>query len=237
MTLCKQCSSSYSSIGQHWSKSSKCNFPDLTNYKKNILRGLLMGDGSICKQKKSWTPRMKCRMTNYEYLEYLDNTFDRLSNGVHKSKTGDQMKEQAQDRLFGDWSNASEFSDVYRWSTVTHPWMDELHSWYDSGVKVFPESISLNSTILKHWYVCDGSIGKSNNIRITICNEWENKDKIRSYFSDIGFEVSNWDDREINDRRYCSVCFTKEQSEKIFKYMGEPLPGFGYKWPNNNRKI
>jgi hypothetical protein len=34
-----------------------------------------------------------------------------------------------------------------------------------------------------------------------------------------------------DDGEKCALVFFADKSEKIFDYIGEPLPGFEYKWP------
>lgn len=60
-------------------------------------------------------------------------------------------------------------------------------------------------------------------------NEKNNTDKIESYFTTYcGVNKFHWDESENR----CDLVFTVDTTEKLFDYMGEPLPGFEYKWPN-----
>jgi hypothetical protein len=63
-------------------------------------------------------------------------------------------------------------------------------------------------------------------------NQRKNKDKIEKYFQDIGHPVSRWRDTKVRDERYkTSIIFNKKETEELFDYMGEALPGFSYKFP------
>jgi hypothetical protein len=54
-------------------------------------------------------------------------------------------------------------------------------------------------------------------------NEIENKQKIESYFKRSGIpKPVNWMDY--------GMYWDKSDSIELLKYMGEPLPGFEYKW-------
>ena len=37
-----------------------------------------------------------------------------------------------------------------------------------------------------------------------------------------------------DSRRGCNARWTVDESKELFDYMGDPLPGFEYKWPNYN---
>jgi len=171
--------------------------------------------------KSDGNPSMKVEMKNREYLKHLSNELGFLSTGVI--------------------SKASETTFSIR--TVCHPELSEYSGWYSSGEKVFPEDIELTPTVLKHWYVCDGSknIGNASanpRVILYIANEYENIDKIDSYFEHSNIPTpSNYVVRE-RGRHYnnethisCSAQFTVKDSKKIWEYMGEPPSGFSRKWP------
>jgi hypothetical protein len=119
---------------------------------------------------------------------------------------------------------------VYHWQTRNHPDFSTFRDWYGSGAKVFPEDIRLTPTVLKHWYVCDGNLAKSESypyIRIGISNEKDNKEKIEGYFENAGLPRPQWYTKGETGHQ---LSFTVEESLEIFDYIGGPLPGFEYKW-------
>ena len=113
---------------------------------------------------------------------------------------------------------------------MSHPELDEYAQWFSSGNKLFPDDVKLTPTVLKHWYCCDGhriEHSASSAIEIAMTNERENQGKIESMFERAGFEVSNWN---TSGNRF-HARFTVAESMDMWKYMGDPLPSFSYKWP------
>lgn len=125
--------------------------------------------------------------------------------------------------------SSENYSDVYVWYTSNNEEFQEFAEWYSTGEKVFPEDIDLTPTVLKYWYVCDGSLHQrqsSHRERFTIglYNEIDNKEKIKSMFLRKNLpEPSFWTDGEA----YWNV----NETEELFEYIGKSLPGFEYKWP------
>ena len=173
-----------------------------------------MGDGNI-HIKDGRNPSLRINITEREYLEYLSKVFGSMSCNITSTELSDDNH-----------------STVYSWRTRNNPNLSQFEEWYSSGEKVFPEHLELTPTVLKHWYACDGNYNTSNNqrrIRISMLNEKNNTDKIESYFTTYcGVSRFHWDGSENR----CDLVFTVDTTEKIFDYMGEPLPGFEYKWPN-----
>lgn len=204
---CPDCGERQGNIGNHLNYSD-CGRPKITPTQMEMLTGLIMGDGAI--KTTTTNPKIQCEMTTKEYLEYVSSRMGGLGLGVTPSS-----------------------GNLWYWSTTTHPKFNEFDSWYrgEGRDKVFPESIDLTPTTLKHWYCCDGGIYNyhqtNNQIEITTKNEIKNKDKIERYFEEVGFEPRGWTGPKI--------VFSVAESEKIYEYMGDPLPGFEYKWPEEYR--
>jgi hypothetical protein len=236
MVKCPECSEEYKSLGKHWYYSPS-HRPELTQKQLEITAGLLMGDGHINKRKEN--SLLKTQMVNKKYLEYIDNIFGCLSTGVClKEKAVDRAKKN---RDSGFHPNAKEenYSDIYMWNSRVHPKFNEFRDWYASGEKVWPEEIKLTPTVLKHWYVGDGNYdnsGSNNSMSIAMNNEVENTEKVSQYFTNIGLpEPSNYNIRDGEYGKSCEARWTKEDSYTLWDYMGEPLPDFEYKWPEEYR--
>jgi len=105
--------------------------------------------------------------------------------------------------------------------------LDKYRDWYSSGKKVWPEDIILYPETLKMLYVGDGTIvdnpGGSQYLKICLKNKHNNIDKINKMFNKIGVQP-RW--------HGYSVAFTVPKSHYLWNYMGNPPPGFEYKWPN-----
>lgn len=234
--VCEQCGREFEGIGSHWMQSS-CSYPALTDHQKEIIVGLLMGDGSLNRYGKN--PRLQCNMISLNYLEYLDEQFGVLGTGVSLQDTAEESAKNARDSGFRPNAVKENYSDVYRWQSRSH---SELHeyNWYTSGEKVWPKTIDLTPTVLNHWYSGDGNCdnsGPQGCIRIAMANEVENQEKVNQIFENAGLpSPSNYAISDRNDGSSgCNAQFTVEQSKELWNYMGEPLPDFEYKWPEQYR--
>jgi hypothetical protein len=236
MVECPECGDEYEMLGTHWRWNSS-HRPELTQKQTEITTGLLMGDGYINENGKNCY--MTTDMISPNYLEYLDEIFGILGCGVSLTKTAAESAKQSRDSGFTPNAKAENYSDVYKWRTRNHPKFNEFREWYSSGKKVWPEDIELTPTVLKHWYVGDGSysnVSSRSRIRIAMNNEIKNTEKISQYFVDAELpEPSNYDIQDAKYGKTCVAQWTEKDSQKLFEYMGEPLPDFEYKWPEEYR--
>jgi len=233
--ICPDCENEYQRIGQHWSLGS-CQYPELSGEQEEILVGLMMGDGTLARSQKG-TPRIQANMTNVDYLNHIDSKFPNLSAGVTQVYTAEENALRDRESGFNPDASADDYSDTYRWSTVTADTFDMFTDWYQNGDKLWPER-PFTETSLKHLYCCDGyrhDSGSHNNITIAMNNESDNTDKIDRMFEDAGLPTPSWQVYEKNGRTDVTARFTKADSRLLWDYMGEPLPGFDYKWPTSAR--
>lgn len=230
---CPSCGSEYKQLGSHWNQSS-CNHPKLNDHQKEVITGLLMGDGSIQSQSKN--PNLVIGSISENYLHHLDDLFGVLATGVSLYCTAEEGAEKSRKSGFNPDAEAENYSDVYKLRTRKLPELHEF-SWYKTGQKEFPEDIDLTPTVLKHWYCGDGSWNNKRGygyIKITTGNEANNTEKITKIFKNSSLpEPSNYNIwKSSDDDMKCDIQFTVEQSKKLFEYMGSPPPDFEYKWPS-----
>jgi hypothetical protein len=228
---CPDCGDEFSRLGQHWAMG-LCQPPELSDYQKEVLTGLLMGDGTVSQSAKG-TVRIEANMVSDKYLMYLDDQFPVYGRGVRRVYTAEENAKRDRESGFNETATSDNYSDTYRWSTMMAPVFNEYADWYESGKKVWPNT-EFTSTILKHLYCCDGyrhDSSSHDNIIISMNNEVSNTEKVESMFSRAGLPVPSWQIYEKNGRTDCSARFTKDESQQLWEYMGEPLPGFEYKWP------
>lgn len=227
--VCPSCGGEYSGVSYHW-RGSPEHRPNFTDIQHQIITGILMGDGSI--NTTSSNPRLVCASTTPKYLEYLEEAFGLLSNGVRLRKNPEEAAQQDRDSGFNKNADAQDYSAKYAFRTKCHPGLGEYAEWYSSGEKEFPDSIDLTPVVLKHWYCGDGTYDNKNShnrIRIAMFNEREHKPRIEAMFSKSGLpEPDLWNE----SHKDCSAVWSVKQSSDLFEYMGDPLPGFGYKWPD-----
>jgi len=233
--VCKQCGNEYQRIGQHWSKGSSCSHPNFTDHQKEIITGLLMGDGCIHTGNKN--PYLLVKMISPNYLEYIADEFGVLGSEVTLTKTAAESAKHNRDSGFSPNAKEQNYSDLYVWQSMSHPKLQKFADWYSSGKKVWPADVELTPTVLKHWYCGDGhwaNSGTNNRIQIAMANEVDNTDKVDQMFRNVGLPVPN--NYAISERKdgsgRCNAEFTVAQSKELWEYMGEPLPDFEYKWPD-----
>lgn len=212
-----------------------CDFPSFSKHQREIITGLLMGDGSLCVYKNQ-NPCIQSNMISQNYLEYVDKQFGIFGRGVSLYMTAEESAKQDIDSGFNSNACEENYHDVYRWASMSHPELKEFAEWYSSGEKEWPTDIELTPTVLKHWYCGDGhwnNGGRNNAIEIAMFNEIENTKKVSKMFDCAGLPTPN---NYRTSKTKCDAQFTVEQSEELWDYMGEPLPDFEYKWPEVYRK-
>lgn len=232
--ICNQCGNEYDVIASHWSRSSSCEYPPFSDYQLDIITGLLMGDGYINRNSK--TPRFQCDMISPNYLKYVDDKLSIFGKGVSKRMTAEENAKIKRESGFRPNATKENYNDLYRWESMTHPELQQFADWYSTGKKVWPEDIKLTPTVLKHWYCGDGCRDKSNiksYIQISMSNEVDNQEKVTDLFKSSGLpSPSSYNTSKRQDgSKICNARFTVDQSKELWKYMGEPLPDFEYKWP------
>jgi hypothetical protein len=227
--ICYNCGDEYKRLSAHWSKSA-CEHPKLSKSDIEILTGVLMGDGCIDRH-SSVNSRFICTNTSKEYLQYLDEQLEHVSCGVRLDKTAEESSNSS---AFLEGGNVENYSDIYRWESIYHPDITESFQWYESGTKKFPENIELTPTVLKHWFCCDGHFEESIcRIRISMSNEINRKGMINRMFNSAGLpEPSGFNEsKRVSGGYKCGAYWGTKESERLWEYMGKPLPGFRYKWP------
>jgi len=220
---CPNCGSEYKNLSMHWYNSNSCKYPKLSNKQKEIITGVLMGDGTIANS--GGNPRIDIVMINKNYLKYINKKLGVYGKGVYLKESAKKSAKLNKNRGFRKNAQEEDYSDVYRLASRSSPVFNRFEKWYDTGSKKFPKDISLTPTILKNWFVCDGTYsthGGCNRIEITATNEINRFDNIVSMFKDIGFDARTSGN---------TIYFSNSESQNVFNYMGNPLPGFERKWP------
>jgi len=222
---CPQCGNTYKMITAHWTRSSNCAHPEISKEKKELIQGLLMGDASV--EDRGSSGRMGISVTNKDFLLWIDEKLEHLSNGVKNYYTSEEQKERVSDNGTLPIEQHHDFDTPYELKTKSHPYFKKLRSWYGSNGKRFPEDLELTPLKAKMWYCCDGSLICSKkqrpHARFYTKNENDRLDVLVDYFHQKG----------LDGRKYeGSVGFTAEETIKLLDWMGDPPPGMNYKWVN-----
>ena len=107
-------------------------------------------------------------------------------------------------------------------ATATRLWTERA-----CGFESRPDNYELT---LKVWYVCDENLNRSNprpRVRITAANEEHRINEIAQWITD---EIGIRADKMTQGR----MAFDTRNTQRFFEYVGDPLPGFEYKWPSDN---
>lgn len=226
---CPKCGREYSNlgIGHHW-RQSNCNQPKLSGRQKDIVTGILMGDG--CIERRESGSILTIGMINKKFLECLDSKFGILSTGVRKRSTAKESALSAVNSGFRPNAVEENYHDVYTLRTRVLSDIDEFQEWYSSGEKVFPE-IKFNPLLVKMWYCCDGGLSISKNgkasLQIRCKNESSRIERLYKSFSNVGFEPTITNSRT-------RLAFSVDDTDELLNWMGNPAPGFEYKWKNES---
>lgn len=222
---CPCCGEEFVYHGVHWSKS-ECT-PVLTQRQKDILTGLLMGDGWMKRENDKW-PSMHVAMVSKSFLQWVA---DELSWAVSSVSEYRSSSEAAS--ISG--GNEENYSDQYLLRSRAFPDMEEFMSWYSEGQKRFPNDIDITPLIMKMWYCCDGGVIYSNSeynettcgiCRISAVNESDRPSILREIISDAGLSCN------ISNGR---IRFRRDESHDFLDYIGDPVPGFEHKWIIDDR--
>lgn len=188
-----------------------------------------MGDG--CVQNRDGNPYIVVKMVSPNYLDYVDTHLGAFSSGVRKVAGSEELAKNMRDAGINPEANAKNYSDIYELITRSMPEFKEYANWYNGGQKEYPNNFQLTPTVLRHWYVGDGTWSNCNNknsINIAIQNEPGNDEKIKEIFTNVNLPEPTI----ITTKTTCEISFKKEDSKEVWKYMQHSLPDFGYKFPD-----
>lgn len=219
---CHSCGGEFDAVGGHW-RQTDCPYPQLDERQYQILTGSLMGDGSIMNH--TGNPRIKVKSITKDFLQWIDDELGILSTGVQFDCSAEDSARTARSNGLDLNAEAEDYSDVYRLITRALPCLQEFVEWYDSGNKLFPETLEITPLIAKVWYCCDGSLRKVSGQRpqayLVASNEMHRPEYIEGLFEDAGFNPNMTNKNLI---------FNSDDTERLMSWMGDPIPGFEYKW-------
>lgn len=221
---CPECGNVYDRIGQHWAFN-ESHRPDLTDYQKKVVRGLLLGDGCVSTEGGAANSVFIVEMANEAFISWVDDVFGCLSRGYKMSKTAKESHDGwQQSQMFTDRPPVENFSDLYRTELRPHPYYTDLRSWYSTGRKKY-ELDTITGEEMRMWYVSDGTLDTRSSNRtpfVSITNTVQINDSgFCALFDETPFDVTFSNDK---------VRIPPRHTEIFFDYIGDPAPGFEYKW-------
>lgn len=231
---CPLCEFQSESLGNHLSQASH-DYPDIDQYKWEILVGHIMGDAWYELNGKNGY--LAWKMTNLDYMKWINRELEWLCYDPYLKLTPEEAAQEnflrevdhpphsytESHMLSGD---PSHYKPQYQSHTVSHPLINKLN-WIEDGKKRFPETLRLTPTMVKVWYCDDGGLhwksegNRRPNAVITASSQIDILDSLADKFEDVVCRpvVSN------NKLR-----FNADETEKLLYWMGEYPPGMEYKF-------
>lgn len=180
---------------------------------KEILTGLLMGDGSLRIHKKGRNPLYTHTDKNLEAIQYFKQLFE--NQGIKVSNIWINSKNKC---YYFQTESLKEFIEFY-----------DLFYPIDSKKRL--PNINITPIILKFWYIGDGSIKKQNgtlNNSCNISNKWGNSFILNQFKSLFSNNSNYYKDEQKN----CGSFYIPHKGLiKMLEYIGEcPVECYKYKW-------
>lgn len=231
MTQCHNCGAERDRIAQHWSMSSTCEAPELTEKQKEIINGLMLGDGSVVRPTAN--PRLQVNSRKESFLEFIHGEFGVFSaTRPRLVKSAEELAQADRESGFHPEAEAENYGNKYGWESICSKRFEPWREWYETGKKVWPNDIDLTPLTMSVWYASDASFNPNHGkgrAKIDTANEKDSREKVLSYFNGISVETPAWDSYEDHSR----IRFSAEGTQQLLEYMDTVIPGYEHKWMNN----
>ena len=141
----------------------------MTERMYEILRGAILGDGSLKIEKNGINACFSYTSKSYQHIYYVVKDFLEYKTGI-----GIRHND-----VYDKRTNKMYYK--YQFTTVVSPtFTEEYYKWYINKVKHIPSNLILTPLICKIWYLGDGCLrnGKNNVQDIVLCTNCFEKDEI-----------------------------------------------------------
>lgn len=217
--VCPNCDTRYNYISNHWNK---CGEPELSEYKKSLLKGMLLSDGTV-----NSSGGFTAYSSNREFIEWFSGELEFMAYPSILNDSGDDRHKRNMKSGFDTRKNV-EYKDVYAVSIPKHSFTEQLRKWYKSGEKKIPDDLSADKTLVKMWYCCDGGLHWSGNNAYTEIRPLSfDNDAVKDILDQLSFNYSIQSDG--------TTCFYGD-TENFLEYLGTAPSGMEYKWETKSRE-
>lgn len=196
---------------------------NMTDEMYEILRGALLGDGSLMIPKRGINAKFSYMSKSFQHVEYVSNYFAEYSQcGIKRSDRYDKRTDKTY-VSYNFRTNASK--------TLT----DEYYKWYYDGKKHIPDDLILTPLMCKVWYIGDGCLTRvSNNDtsqKLYLCTNCFAKEEIENILLPQLEKFHPYLSKTENDGQYRITIGHKKYIKKFIEYIGEcPFDDYKYKW-------
>lgn len=147
---------------------------------KELIDGLLLGDGSLDKRAKNARYRHSCK-----HKEYIEHVIKELSKfGVITETIYDKDNGYGTGRVYQCYSKVTDELTVH------------YNRWYKDKKKIVPADLELTPLVLLHWYIGDGGLdvakGYLRQLRFAAHSfSFEEREFIKQKMCKYGLKVNN----------------------------------------------
>ena len=214
---CRSCGEFFDEVAIHWAIGS-CMEPELSSYQKELIEGMLLGSGWL--SHNDGKPHLRVKMSNKTFIEWLVKELGYICTGT--VSVDDEERE-----IMGGRTNLKK---SYAIRTHTLESLRRYNNWLDDIWTRGRRSLEITPLKLKLWYVSNGSIIRQRGCHAEIFESAvESENQLENVFDSIGIGFTMDTNRSTKSDH---LRFSRSQSQKLWDYMGDSLPGFEYKWPD-----
>lgn len=189
---------------------------DLNDNDKEILNGLLLGDGCLNNKRGKNNALFQTACIKEEYIKYLRDNLSILS-----------------DRKIYHYKNRGK-SGIFMINSLSSVTLNELHSlWYKDNIKCIPSNLKLSPLCCLHWYIGDGTLSDDRRILLHTNGFLEKEvNLLIKLLNDIGIKSTKHKHNvpKIMGHGY-RIYIGSKYFPKFLEYIGKcPVDSFKYKW-------
>ena len=200
----------------------------MTDEMYEVLRGAMLGDGSLLVQNKSANAHLSYTSKSLQHVQFIAKYFEEYQCG--KGITSKMVY----DKRTGKSYERNTFL-TNRSITLT----EEINKWYINKIKHIPSDLVLTPLTCLVWYIGDGGItkitDKANGQAISLSTNCFEKEEIENILLP---QLSQFDARiakagigKNGQRQYVIRIYKKENIIKFLEYIGPcPFDDYRYKW-------
>ena len=191
---------------------------ELSSSFKNIMLGLLAGDGSLRIPKKGINPKYTHTDKNHGAIIHFRQLF--IDEGIAVS----DIYKRVQKSKYGD------INITYKFETEVSPEFLEFYSmFYPIDTRKRLPNFRVSPLSLLYWYIGDGSVRRPNNcvnFGGQITNKWGNENILNQMKDLFGDKIVYYD-----NPNYRNFYFPPKEFKLLLSYIGEcPIECYKYKW-------